>query len=159
MYIGEPARLPASISRRPPDSSTLDSFAINMSSNKFAHWNRFPFATVRKRSQQTQSLLFRLPRELRDLIYEHYAHEETGYEYHYASGKMMHRRAEPPDVIRLSLALTCRRVAEEIKNVGWQANTIHFSPLLSVDDGTDYLGERSRAARFKNRKFHYSPRP
>jgi hypothetical protein len=77
MYIGEPARLPASISRRPPDSSTLDSFAINMSSNKFAHWNSFPFVTVRKRSQQTQSPLFRLPRELRDLIYEHYAHEET----------------------------------------------------------------------------------
>jgi hypothetical protein len=104
-----------------------------MSSNIFAHWNSFPFATVRKRSPQTQSPLFRLPRELRDLIYEHYAHEETGYEYHYAS--------------------------EEIKNVGWQANTIHFSPLLSVDDGTDYLGERSRAARFKNCKSHQSHPP
>jgi hypothetical protein len=69
---------------------------------------------------------------------------------------MMHRRTEPPDVIRLTLALTCRRIAEEIRDVGWQTNTIHFNPLLSVDDGTEYLGVRSKAGRLKCREYYFT---
>jgi hypothetical protein len=39
-------------------------------------------------SDQQQSPLFRLPRELRDNIYEHYAHDPEGVFYEYGSDKL-----------------------------------------------------------------------
>ncbi|KAI0585025.1 hypothetical protein Alg215_02721 [Pyrenophora tritici-repentis] len=46
-----------------------------MASKQFAHWNGFPFMTAprtRYYSAQLQSAFFRLPREIRDAVYDYY---------------------------------------------------------------------------------------
>lgn len=84
-----------------------------MSSRKFTHWNQFPFmATLRTKyySGQRQSPLFRLPREIRDTIYDYLCDVE--YLYAAGAGKML----EDGQVVRLGLVTTCRNVAEEMSN-------------------------------------------
>ncbi|KAI4638003.1 hypothetical protein J4E93_010471 [Alternaria ventricosa] len=103
-----------------------------MASKKFAHWNGFPFMTAPRTkyySGQTQSPLFRLSREIRDIIYEYYALGEGDNGYHYDSetGKMLEHSpsSEPKRVVRLGLMITCRIAAEELKNCAF-----HFSDAL-----------------------------
>ncbi|KAI4616396.1 uncharacterized protein J4E87_008662 [Alternaria ethzedia] len=111
-----------------------------MASKKFAHWNGFPFMTAPRTkyySGQTQSPLFRLSREIRDMIYGYYALGEGDNGYHYDSetGKMLEQSpsSEPKHVVRLGLMITYRIAAEELKNCAFRK--VQFSPHLSQDDG------------------------
>jgi len=127
---------------------------MSATDTKFAHWNSFPFMT-RKTSEQQQSRLFRLPRELRDLVYEHYVFEEEGLLYDPNLARMFCRsstssvRTNPQS----GLERTCRKAAEELKGVAWKTNTIHFETLCSLDDGAEFRGVRSKAGRLKCRQF------
>ncbi|KAH6876278.1 hypothetical protein BKA58DRAFT_310657 [Alternaria rosae] len=66
---------------------------------------------------QLQSRLFRLPRELRDLIYHYYLFNEDGLVYNFETNKL------PVD---LSLTYTCRVVALELRGLALQLNKIVF---------------------------------
>ena len=52
--------------------------------------------------------LLRLPRELRDLIYEEYVRVDGGYVYNPETNKLAHADGSPID---LSLRLVCRQLA------------------------------------------------
>ncbi|KAI4681807.1 uncharacterized protein J4E84_007403 [Alternaria hordeiaustralica] len=84
------------------------------------------------RSDQQQSPFFRLPRELRDDIYEAYAHHSEGVFYSYPSGK-----------------LRCKQAAEEIQDAALRANTVTFFPARSAQDGTNVNDLDSKAGRFE----------
>jgi hypothetical protein len=123
-----------------------------MLSNKFAHWNSFPFMTAPRTnyySTQLQSQLFRLPREVRDAIYTYYVLGEEGYHYESETGKMLYR-TEPRQTVGLGLMITCRIAHEELKHNVFRK--IQFSARASCDDGRSYMGLGSRAGRFKCRK-------
>jgi hypothetical protein len=74
-------------------------------------------------STQANSRFFRLPRELRDLIYEHYVSIEIGYAYHFESNKLT---AADGGCIDLSLMYTCRIAAEELQDLTLKVNKIAF---------------------------------
>ncbi|KAI4940158.1 hypothetical protein J4E86_011124 [Alternaria arbusti] len=64
-----------------------------MASKKYAFWNGFPFMTAPRTnyySAQLQSSLFRLPREVRDVIYAYYVTGDDGYHYDSGTGKMFY---------------------------------------------------------------------
>ena len=120
-------------------------------SNKFAHWNTFPFMTTPRTkyySAQLQSPIFRLPREVRDVIYDYYLLEDEGYHYDTETGKLLYHKPSttPRQVVRLGLRITCRIATEEMKNSAFAK--IHFYPKSSIDDGGKYMNVRSRAGRF-----------
>ena len=124
-----------------------------MTSKKFAHWNGFPFMTAPRTnyySAQLQSPLFRLPREVRDAIYEQYVLGEDGYHYDSDTGTMLYS-TEPKQTVRLGLIITCRIAHEELKNMVFRK--LHFSAHLSHNDGRSYMGLSSRAGRFKCSKY------
>jgi hypothetical protein len=128
---------------------------LTMSTNKFAHWNMFPFMTTPRTkyySGQRQSPFFRLPREIRDVIYDYSVREPDGYFYDAETGKMLyqHPSIKPKQVVRLGLMITCRIAAEEMKNIALPK--IHFTTRSKFDDQPGYLGLQSRAARFKCRE-------
>ena len=121
-------------------------------SGKFAHWNTFPFMTAPKTkyySAQLQSPLFRLPREVRDVIYEYYLLENDGYHFDSETGKLLYHKPSisPKQVVRLGLRITCRIAAEEMKDSAF--GNVHFYPKRSLDDGGEYMNVRSRAGRFR----------
>ncbi|KAI4714652.1 hypothetical protein J4E89_000333 [Alternaria sp. Ai002NY15] len=121
-------------------------------SNKFAHWNTFPFMTAPRTkyySAQLQSPIFRLPREVRDVIYEYYLTEKEGYHFDSETGKLLYQNpsSEPKQVVRLGLRITCRIAAEEMKDRAFEK--VNFYPKRSIDDGGEYMGLRSRAGRFR----------
>ncbi|KAI4665267.1 uncharacterized protein J4E78_002727 [Alternaria triticimaculans] len=68
-------------------------------------------------NMQLQSRLFRLPRELRDLIYHHYLFNEAGLAYNFDTNKV------PVD---LSLMCTCRAAALELRGLALRLNKIVF---------------------------------
>ncbi|KAF1847202.1 uncharacterized protein K460DRAFT_363309 [Cucurbitaria berberidis CBS 394.84] len=70
----------------------------------------------------------RLPRELRDLIYEHYVRVDGGYAYQFRTNKLTQSDGKP---ILLSLALASRQVASEMSGVALRTNTITFSAHFS----------------------------
>jgi len=120
-------------------------------SNKFAHWNTFPFMTAPRTkyySAQLQSPIFRLPREIRDVIYEYYLLEQDGYHYDSELGKLLYQNPSitPKQVVRIGLRITCRIAAEEMKTIAFRK--IQFYPKSSIDDGGRYMNVRSRAGRF-----------
>jgi hypothetical protein len=63
---------------------------------------------------QLQSHLFRLPRELRDLIYDHYLFNETGLKHDFIKNKLTLADGEHIDQ---SLAYTCRMAAAELQGL------------------------------------------
>lgn len=74
---------------------------------------------------QTMSFsLLRLPRELRDMIYEQYFAVENGYLYDAELGKLTQADNSP---ILLCLSYTCRQVACEVRGLAFRINTITFS--------------------------------
>ncbi|USP81842.1 hypothetical protein yc1106_09116 [Curvularia clavata] len=77
------------------------------------------------------SPLFRLPRELRDIIYDFYIRCDGGYVYNAETQKF--RRADG-DPISCALALTCRQAASELEGLAFQVNPITFSstPISSL---------------------------
>jgi len=73
---------------------------------------------------QLRSPLFRLPRELRDAIYEYYAFEEQGYFYDFRSSRMLCFAKGDGEELQsgrlLGLMLSCKKAAEEF--VSWQGS-------------------------------------
>jgi hypothetical protein len=124
-----------------------------MASKKFAHWDNFPFMTAQKvqhYSAQLQSPLFRLPCEIRDVIYDYC---DDGYHYDSETGKMLNQSplTTPQQVVRLGLIITWRIAAEDLKHHVFQE--VHFRTHSSFNDGHDYMGVCSRAGRFRCRMF------
>ncbi|KAI4932513.1 hypothetical protein J4E85_002911 [Alternaria conjuncta] len=114
-------------------------------SGKFAHWNTFPFMTAPKTkyySAQLQSPLFRLPREVRDVIYEYYLLENDGYHYDSEIDKLLYHKPSisPKQVVRLGLRITCRIAAEEMRDSA--IGKIHFYPKRSFNDGKEYMNRQ-----------------
>ncbi|KAI4683901.1 uncharacterized protein J4E84_006741 [Alternaria hordeiaustralica] len=72
--------------------------------------------------------LLELPRELRDLIYDHYFSVDGGYVHDFASNKL--RQADGQN-IELSLVLVCRQIADETRALGLRINTLRFSTFHS----------------------------
>jgi hypothetical protein len=121
-------------------------------SKKYAHRNMFPFITTPKAKYyfgQRQSPLFRLPREIRDVIYDYYVREPDGYFYDAEMGKILYQHPSimPKQVVRLRLMITCKIAADELKNVALQK--IHFTTRNEFADMPDYLGLQSRARSFE----------
>jgi hypothetical protein len=99
-------------------------------------------------SNQQQSPLFRLPRELRDNIYEHYAHDDEGVFYDYASDTLRHADKSNHEE-RNALTRCCKQAAEEMRGVAMQANTITFFHARSDKDGICFHDLDSKAGRFE----------
>ena len=68
-------------------------------------------------------LLNRLPRELRDMIYDYYTTEDGGYHFWPESGKL---RTSSGDKIELSLMYSCKATAAEMRDMPFRNNVIHF---------------------------------
>ena len=77
---------------------------------------------------QHQSPLFRLPRELRDEIYDFYTHEDDGYVFDSTAQKLP---------IELALSYKCKRVATEMTGMAFRTNDIKFRTMLSSPEITD----------------------
>ncbi|KAF1992659.1 hypothetical protein P154DRAFT_528316 [Amniculicola lignicola CBS 123094] len=71
-----------------------------------------------------------LPRELRDMVYEHYVHIDGGYIFNYRLSKFQGAKRQS---INLSLMLTCKLVAAEMCGVALRENTITFTTACSED--------------------------
>jgi hypothetical protein len=124
-----------------------------MASKQFAHWNMFPFMTTPRTKYylgQTQSPFFRLPREIRDTIYEYYAQGRREYVYNKETNRQRYQDASAK-AESLGLMITCRIAAEEMKHVAFQK--LAFSTRYSMDDGAEFKGVRSRVARFYCREY------
>jgi hypothetical protein len=114
-----------------------------MASKKFAHWNMFPFMTKPKTNYylgQTQSPFFRLPREIRDTIYEYYGDGRREYAYNKDTNKHFYQDASAK-AESLGLMITCKIAAEEMKHTAFQKPS--FSTCCSEDGGEEFKGIRS----------------
>ena len=94
---------------------------------------------------QQQSPLCRLPRELRDEIYDYYAYDEGGLAYDYPSKTLKYASGA-----ELNLPLTCKMVANEMKGTHLRLNTITFIPCCLERDEDAFRGLRSLSARFEH---------
>ncbi|TEA16437.1 hypothetical protein C8034_v001323 [Colletotrichum sidae] len=74
-----------------------------------------------------------LPRELRDMIYEHYVVVQGGYVYDFASNTLKGADGKP---IHYALLLTCKTIACEMKGLALGANVLHFSTFYSDEHRT-----------------------
>ena len=74
--------------------------------------------------------LSRLPRELRDIIYDYCTSENGGYCFDPMGRKL---RTLSGDKIDLSLTYTCKSIAAEMRGVPFRNNTIHFTTSPSPD--------------------------
>ena len=82
-------------------------------------------------NEQNESLLFRLPRELRDEIYHYYVLEEDGYHHDATSDKLRQASGRP---INLSLQYTCKKTATEMEGLALQVNRVTFRTKLDVPE-------------------------
>jgi hypothetical protein len=87
-------------------------------------------------NHQHDSLLFRIPRELRDESYYYYVNEDDGYHHDSASDKL---RLANGGSIDLSMQYTCKRVAAKMDGLALEGNTITFRTMLDVPDTTDQI--------------------
>ena len=85
-------------------------------------------AHLQSADQITQPTILRLPRELRDLIYEHYTRIDGGYTYDYASNKIREADGSP---VSIALMLSCRQIASELRGMAFRLNPITFSTYVS----------------------------
>ncbi|KAI2485312.1 hypothetical protein Ptr902_04252 [Pyrenophora tritici-repentis] len=97
---------------------------------------------------QRQSPFFRLPRELRDNIYEYYAHDADGVFYDYASDKLQYA-SQGKHQDKNALTNSCKLAAEEMQFIAMRVNTITFVPARSEADGIKYNDLDSKAGRFE----------
>jgi hypothetical protein len=104
---------------------------------------------------QRQSLLFRLPRELRDQIYQAYVFEEHGYLYDFATKKMRVRNSSTTNSrahygICQNLRITCKLAAKETRGLALQMNLLTFETGFSEDtEKVDDRSSLSPAGRFR----------
>ncbi|KAF9881881.1 hypothetical protein CkaCkLH20_01027 [Colletotrichum karsti] len=73
---------------------------------------------------------FDLPREVRDMIYVDYVFIQGGYILNFDSNKL---RGANGSLIDLTLMLTCKTIAKEMKGVALSSNTLNFSTELSEE--------------------------
>jgi hypothetical protein len=73
---------------------------------------------------QSQSRLFTLPRELRDMIYEYCVTTTEGYWYNYETGTLVAIDWKPVDI---ALTYTCRLAAIELWGLALTLNTLYFT--------------------------------
>jgi hypothetical protein len=99
-------------------------------------------------TNQQQSTLFRLPRELRDNIYEHHAHDEDGVFYDYASDKLRYTDKSKHEE-RNALTRSSKQADEEMQGVAMRANTMTFFRAHSDKDGICFNDLNSKAGRFE----------
>ncbi|KAK1716100.1 uncharacterized protein BDZ83DRAFT_635122 [Colletotrichum acutatum] len=71
---------------------------------------------------------FHLPRELRDMIYRLYVVSDGGYVLNPESNRLRNAMGRPID---LALTYTCKRVADEMRGLALEANTITVSTFYS----------------------------
>lgn len=92
----------------------------------------------------SSSPLFALPRELRDKIYGFYTFRENGYTYNPDTRQF--RSTELRDNHhQFALNYTCRAIAEELRGVALELNTLTFKPHLCEDNLDDVEDIRSDA--------------
>ncbi|KAI4614485.1 hypothetical protein J4E83_007139 [Alternaria metachromatica] len=72
----------------------------------------------------------KLPRELRDQIYEEYFTLEGGYRYNHKTNKLLTAKGE---AIHLSIRLASRQIAVETRGLALKLNTISFSTVFDED--------------------------
>jgi hypothetical protein len=82
---------------------------------------------------QLQSPLFRLPRELRDVIYEHYAMVQDGLVHDFETNKLA---TGDGGSIDLSLMLTCRLAAEQMRGLHLKLNSLPRAQAYSMVPST-----------------------
>jgi len=99
-------------------------------------------------SGQPQSPFFRLPRELRDIIYEHYAHDTEGVFYDYASDRLRYA-SQCKHQDKDALTRSCKLAYGEMQFVSVRANMITFLPGRSEADSITYNDLDSKAGRFE----------
>jgi hypothetical protein len=88
----------------------------------------------------------RLPRELRDLIYEYYFDGEGGFKYDFVTNKL--RWADGLS-IDLSLVLACRQIAAETHGLALRTNTLRFKTFHS-----DHTQEHASVLHIVNREIY-----
>ena len=98
-------------------------------------------------STQQQSPLFRLPREVRDQIYDEICFTEDGYFYDFESARL-HYDADK-SLAHVDLMYTCKIAAEELKRVIFWRNKVTFIPGYSEQNQGNYRGLQSKAGRFR----------
>lgn len=76
------------------------------------------------------SKLLTILRELRDIILEHYVATDDGYAYNFLTNQL---RKASGDRIDLSLSLTCRQLAYELRGLALRTNKAHFSTFFSEE--------------------------
>ena len=75
----------------------------------------------------------KLPRELRDAIYEYYVAHPDGYRYNPETGKL---RISDRSTIEASFMYTCKQIAAEMKGLALRYNTITFTATLQHNPNT-----------------------
>jgi hypothetical protein len=99
-------------------------------------------------ANQQQSPFFRLPREVRDDIYEYFAYDDESVTYNYASRKLWYAN-QCKHEHKTALIRSCKATAEEMRFLVTRANTITFFPALSDMDCIEYNGLQTKAGRFE----------
>jgi hypothetical protein len=107
---------------------------------------------------QQQSAFFKLPRELREKIYEHYVYEEYGLVYDFENSRMR-RLISGTDVgqqnslpTNYDLANTCKIAADELQGISFRVNSLTFTTGESPN-GTTHQGVSSLAGRWRCSKY------
>jgi len=99
-------------------------------------------------SSQPQSPFFRLPRELRDIIYEYYVHDAEGVFYDYATDRLRYA-SQYIHQDKDALTRSCKLAYGKMQFVSVRANTITFLPGRSEADGITYNDLDSKAGRLE----------
>jgi len=99
-------------------------------------------------SQQLQSRLLSLPRELRDEIYTYYLQEPGGYVHSPTTNKL---RCSDSRTIDFSLMWTCKKVASEMRDLPLRVNEVVFKPFQDIKvspEGSDIWEAWSQAGKY-----------
>ena len=85
---------------------------------------------LRQPTEQSSCLLFRFPRELRDIIYSTYVTISGGYVHDTSRNKLC---GTDKRVVNLSLMRTCRKACDEMEGLPWKLNAMTFRPLSTPE--------------------------
>ena len=93
---------------------------------------------------QSQSPLFRISRELRDMIYIYYVQQEHGYCYGHKYGKLKGNDC----ILEQNLPATWKVIAEEMKRIQLKSNEITITSDHAEGDQSVSYDIRGRAKHF-----------
>ncbi|KAF2449050.1 hypothetical protein P171DRAFT_518466 [Karstenula rhodostoma CBS 690.94] len=103
---------------------------------------------------QHQSAFFRLPRELREKIYEYYAYEENGLVYDLKASRMRrlieatNEGQQNNPLANNDLEQTCKIAADDLQGIAFRVNKLTFT-TGEAREGTTYRGVSSIAGRWR----------